>query len=326
MDKVYLAFEKEFGAGKVRRSEPMSTHTTFKLGGIAEVYLQANTTEEIIKAVQLANELKIPVFVLGGGSNIIVSDKGIKGVVIKNNCRRFDIMRVSGRIKNRKIDVDKALVLAESGVLMNQLVRFAIEQGLSGLEYQLGLPGTVGGAIFMNSNFPLEQKYVGDCLYKAKLLTREGVVKEVDKSYFRFGYDKSVLQETNEILLSAIFRFEPMDKKILWERGMEAMEYRNKTQPKGASAGCTFRNISIVDAINIPTPQRITSAGYLIDKAGLKGKRVGDAMISETHANFILNKGNAKAEDVAKLIALIKDGVYKKFGVRLNLEVRNVGF
>ena len=113
---------------------------------------------------------------------------------------------------------------------------------------------------------------------------------------------------------------------MLWKRGMEALEYRGSTQPKGASAGCTFRNISIVDAIRIPTPDRITSAGYLIDKAGLKGRRIGDAMISDLHANFILNMGSAKAEDVVGLVTLMKDEVYKKFGVHLALEVKTVGF
>lgn len=330
MDKSFQELKKVFGENRVKQNEPMKSHTTFKIGGLSQYYLEVDRIADIIEAVGLSNKLKIPVFILGGGSNIIVSDKGVRGLVIKNNCRKFDIMRVSGRMKNYaegwKIDMDKAMVYAESGALMNQLVRFTIEHGFSGLEYQLGLPGTVGGAIFMNSNFPVKQKYVGDALYKARLLTKEGDAKEVDKSYFRFGYDRSILQDTGEILLSAVFQFEPMDKKVLWERGMEALEYRNKTQPKGVSAGCTFRNISIADAINIRTPNNITSAGYLIDKSGLKGKGIGDAVISDVHANFILNKGKATAEDVTRLIDLIKSEVKKKFGVELYLEVKKIGF
>lgn len=326
MDKKLQELEKNLGAGRVRVGEVMSAHTTFKIGGPAQFYFEANTIDDLVNAVKTANKLDLPFFVFGGGSNIIVSDNGIKGLVIKNNCRKFTVSKMSGSVRGKKVGVDKALVAAESGALMNQLVRFTIDQGLQGLEYQLGLPGTVGGAIYMNSNFPKKGAYAGDSLYQAKLITREGEIKEVSNSYFQFGYDKSILQETGEIVLSVVFRFKPADKKILWEKGMEALNYRSLTQPKGASAGCTFRNISVVDAVRIPTPQQITSAGYLVDKAGLKGKRIGDAMISPLHANFILNFGRAHAQDVTSLVKLAKDEVYKKFGVNLQLEVKTVGF
>lgn len=326
MDKTLQQLEKELGTNRIRQNEPMSAHTTFKIGGPAEYYAEVSTVEDLTKAVKVAHTLDLPVSMVGGGSNMIVSDSGIKGLVIKNNCRRFELMSMAGRVKNQKIEVDRSLVYAESGVIMNQLVRFVIENGLGGLEYQLGLPGTLGGGVYMNSNFPRKEVYVGDCLYKARLLTKEGEVKEVDNAYFHFAYDKSILQETGEILLWAVFKLEKMDKDMLWKRGMEALNYRNETQPKGLSAGCTFRNISIADAMRIPTPDRITSAGYLVDKAGLKGKRVGDAMISDLHANFILNLGKAKADDVASLLKLMKDEVYRKFGVHLALEVKTIGF
>lgn len=326
MDKKLQELEKAFGGQRIRQNEPMSSYTTFKIGGPAQYYISVEKTEDLITAVTLARKLDLPVFIFGGGSNIIVADHGIRGLVIKNNCRRFDLMSMGGRIKNQKVDVSGAFIHAESGVIMSQLVRFSIDEGLSGLEYELGLPGTVGGGVYMNSNFPLKNAFVGDALYRARLLTKEGEVKDVDKSYFQFAYDKSILQETGEIVLSVDFSFVPMDKKILWERGMEALNYRTGTQPKGASAGCTFRNISVVDAIAVPTPGRTTSAGYLIDKAGLKGKQIGDAMISDMHANFILNKGNAKAQDVVSLVTLIKEEVYKKFHVQLALEVKTVGF
>lgn len=330
MDKILKELEEVFGVGRVRQNEPMSAHTSFKIGGRAEFYTDISTVDDLIKAVNAARKLEIPVFIFGGGSNIIVSDVGIKGLVIKNNCRRFEVMRVLGKVKRMNgkatIDLDGALVFAESGVIMNQLVRFAIEQGLGGLEYQLGLPGTVGGGVYMNSNFPRIGVYVGDCVFKAKLLTKDGDIKEVDHKYFKFAYDYSILQETGEIVLSVIFKLTPVDKKLLWERGMEALTYRNETQPKGASAGCTFRNITIVDAMRIPTPERITSAGFLVDKAGLKGKRIGDAMISDLHANFILNMGKAKADDVVSLVNLMKDEVFRRFGVKLALEVKTVGF
>lgn len=325
MSDAISKLNQRFGA-RIRQNEPMSLHTTFKIGGPAEFYIDVDKVDDLVIAVNTARELKIPFFVLGGGSNIIVADHGIKGLVIKNNCRRFEVMMLSGRIKNQKMDVNKALVYAEAGAIMNQLVRFTIEQGLGGLEYQLGLPGTVGGGVCMNSNFPKKGVYVGDCVFKAKILDNSGEIKEVDQSYFKFAYDKSILQETGEVLLSVVFKLEPTDTKILWERGTEALNYRSETQPKGASAGCTFRNISIVEAMSIPTPERITSAGYLIDKAGLKGKRIGDAMISDKHANFILNMGNAKAQEVTELVELMKSEAFKKFGAHLEMEVRRVGF
>lgn len=326
MDKKLQELEKVLGKNRIRLDEPMSAHTTFKIGGPAKYYIDVLRIDDLVKAASMAKKLGLSVFIFGGGSNVIVADYGIKGLVIKNNCRRFELMSMSGKIKNQKIDVDKALVYAESGVIMNQLVRFTIDQGLRGLEYQLGLPGTVGGAVYMNSNFPKKDAYVGDSLYRAKLLSSDGTIKEVDNSYFHFAYDKSILQETGEILLSAVFRLTREDKQLLWQKGTEALKYRDTTQPKGASAGCTFRNISIVDAVRIPTPQRITSAGYLIDKAGLKGKRIGGAMISDMHANFILNMGGAKASDVLGLVELIKSEVNKKFGAKLYLEVKTVGF
>lgn len=326
MDKMFEELEKVLGKGRVRQNEPMSAHTTFKIGGPAQFYIAVETIDDLVKAVATARKLNLPIFILGGGSNVIIADGGIKGLVIKNNCRKFEVISMVGKIKSGQVDVDKALLYAESGVIMNQLVRYTIDHGLRGLECQLGLPGTVGAGVFLNSNFPKKSAFVGDCVYKVKLLGKDGTIREEEKSYFRFAYDKSILQETGEIVLSVIFKLIPEDKKVLWEKGMEALSYRSQTQPKGASAGCTFRNIGIVDAIQIPTPGRTTSAGYLIDKAGLKGKRIGDAMISDKHANFILNMGSAKAAEVTTLIELMKSEVLRRFGVHLSLEVWKVGF
>lgn len=315
MDTKLIELQKAAGEKKVRVNEPMSAHTTFKIGGPAEYYVDVDSIDALIALVKIAKEFSIPVFVLGGGSNIIVSEKRIKGVVVKNNCRKFEI-----------IDTKHNLVYADAGVVMGQFVRFCIDQGLSGLEYQLGLPGTIGGAVFMNSNFPKRGAYVSDCVYKATLLARDGKVKEVDNNYFQFAYDYSILQKTSEIVLSVVFKFTPEDKNILLERGNEALRHRLDTQPKGQSAGCTFRNISIVEAKQISTPNATTSAGYLIDKAGLKWKRVGGAMISPLHANFVMNTGGATANDVYSLINLVKKKVSDQFGVQLHLEVREVGF
>lgn len=310
----------------VRANEPLKLHTTLRVGGPAEFYIEVDKLEELVKIINAARKLGIPFFILGGGSNVIISDTGIKGLVIKNNCRKFSVLSMSGKIKDKKVDVDKVLVFAESGVIMNQLVRFTIDQGLKGLEYQLGMPGTVGGAIYMNSNFPKEDSYVGDSLHSARILTESGEVEDVERSYFNFAYDHSDIQKNKEIVLSVIFRLESSEKKLLWENGTKALEHRSLTQPKEPSAGCVFKNITLAQAMSVPTPNRITSAGYLIEKAGLKGKRVGDAMISDKHANFIINKGSANAQDIMSLIKLVQNGIFSKFGVKLDLEVKTVGF
>lgn len=308
----YKELAKIFGEERVRIDEPMSLHTTFKIGGPADYYIAVDTLENLVKAIQTAHRLNLPVTIIGGGSNMVVSDNGIQGLVIKNNCRKINV-------------VDNVHIFAESGVIMNQLIRFAIDKGLGGLEYQLGLPGTVGGAVYMNSNFPKKDTFVGDCVERAKIITREGKVKEVGKEYFNFAYDFSELQNTKEIVLSVVFKLKPMDKDLLNQRANEALFHRTSSQPKGASAGCTFRNIGAHQAVKNENGQDVTSAGYLIDQAGLKGKRIGGAMVSPMHANFIQNVDHAKASDVLALADVIKKQVAEKFGIDLWLEVDVVG-
>lgn len=230
MKKKLKEFQIFFGENRVRFREPLQLHTSSKVSGLAEVYLEVQKIEELIKGVEIAYKLKVPVTVFGSGSYLAIPKEGFKGLIIKNNCRRFEILSLVGKMKNQsgwKIDVDQALVYAEGGVIMNQLTRFVIEHGLAGLEYQLGLPGSVGGAIYLNSCFLPKRISVGDFVHKAKLITKEGVIKEVSKSYLQFDYKKSILSQTREIILSVIFKLSPMDKKILWERGTEALKYRS---------------------------------------------------------------------------------------------------
>ncbi len=328
MDKKRKALEQIVGQNRLRLDEPMKLHTTLKIGGPAQFYIDTEKIDEIIQLVKTCYENDIEVFILGGGSNVVVSDSGFKGLVIKNNCRKFDVMSMTGKMQNKaegwKMDVNNAYVYAEGGTIMNQLVRFTIEQGLSGIEYQLGLPGTVGGGICMNSNWEKASAFVGDCVYRVRLLTHEGEVKEVDSSYFNFGYDKSILQQTKEIVLSVIFKFSPMDKKLLWERGTQALQHRSASQPKETS-GCTFRNTSVEESTQIQVPDKIVSAGHLMGKSGVKDIKVGDAIISGLYMNFIVNLGNASATDVVALVQLAKNEVLKKCGVHLMMNVYGVG-
>ena len=210
--------------------------------------------------------------------------------------------------------------------MMNQLVRFTNDEGLAGLEMHLGLPGTVGGALFMNSKWMHPEGYVGDPLYQATILTPNGEVTDVPQSYFHFGYDASILQQSGDMLIKAVFAFKQTDSASLWEISNKSIAYRRETQPQGVSSpGCTFRNVTKAEALSIPTPGYTTSAGYLIDHAGLKGSPSGPVEISTIHANFLVNKGGGTALDVVKLIRMVQDQVKNKFGVELHEEIVHLG-
>lgn len=319
-------FEKELGRGKLKYNEPLARYTTLKIGGPAEFFFIATTTQDVIKAVNAALKAKSPYFVLGGGSNILVSDKGFSGLVIRNEADSIKIMKRFGKIRNGHTEVKQVLVEVDSGVLVNRLVRFTCDEGLGGLERHLGLPGTVGGALFMNSKWTKPITYIGDVFYQAKVIDREGKLKLVHRDYFDFGYDQSVLQKTHETVLSATFILTAENKKTLWERANASMEYRKSTQPMGvATAGCTFRNIPLSEAMRISTPNNATSAGYLIDQVGLKNFQIGKAKFSDQHANFILNVGGASAQDVKALIDEAKYRVKEKYRVNIEPEIAFLG-
>jgi UDP-N-acetylmuramate dehydrogenase len=223
-------------------------------------------------------------------------------------------------------EATQVFVEAESGVIINKLVRTTVDQGLQGLEMQLGLPGTVGGAVYMNSKWTKPPGYVGDPVYQATILTPEGEVKVVPKSYFQFGYDTSSIQKTGDIVLSVVFLLKQDNKDRLWEIANASIAYRRESQPQGVfTPGCTFQNISEAEAISIPTPGLTTSAGFLVDHAGLKGATVGEAQISPLHANFIVNRGKATAMSVIQLIDRAKEQVKRTFGVDLKEEIVRVG-
>lgn len=324
MTDIYDLLHKKYG-DRVRRDEPLARYTTFKIGGPADVFFEAKETQELVDAVVAARELKTPIFVLGGGTNILIGDKGIRGLVIKNNTSAIAIAGAKGKMTSGA-RVGEVFVEADTGVPMNKLVRFTAEEGLAGLEMQLGLPGTVGGAIYMNSKWTHPEGYVGDVVYQATILTPASEVKAVPKSYFQFAYDTSIIQKTGDIVLSVVFALTPGDKEAIWNIANESIAYRRATQPQGVlSPGCTFQNISKAAAITVPTPNHTTSAGFLVDHAGMKGAVVGNAQISPIHANFIVNTGQAKASDVVQLIETARAKVKAQFGVTLEEEIVRVG-
>ncbi len=258
---------------KIQKNIPLAQYTTFKIGGPAEYFFVAKTTQDLIKAVEFAQEKKLPFFILGGGSNLLVSDEGFTGLVIK--------------IQNSKFKIKNFRIIAEAGIKLSDLVKFSSQAGLTGLEWAIGIPGTIGGAVKCRTGA------FGQSISK--------IVKEIKKK--------------DKIILSVELVLKREDKKKSQQLIKEYLKKRKETQPLDyPSAGCVFKN---------PANQ---FAGQLIEKCGLKGKQIGRAMISPKHANFIINLGQAQAEDVLKLIQLIKKSVNKNFKINLEEEIQFLGF
>jgi UDP-N-acetylmuramate dehydrogenase len=264
----------------IQENIPLKEYTTFKIGGPARYFL---TVSNIAEAIDFAREKKLPYFVLGGGSNLLVGDEGFNGVVIK--------------LENKKIELKKDLVIADAGAKLSSLVDFTVENNLTGLEWAAGIPGTVGGAV--RGNAGAFGHSISENIKEVKTLHQE-------KDY-QFGYRDSIFKHNNDVILSAVFKFNKGADQELID---EYLKTRKEKHPVEPSAGCIFQN---------PKP---LSAGKLIEDCGLKGKRIGDAMISPKQANFIVNLGSARAEDVKKLISLVKKEVKKKFQVELKEEVQ----
>lgn len=304
---------------RVKEQEPLSLHSSIKIGGPAKYYFEALTKEDLIKAVKIARENSISYFILGGGTNVLFPDAGYDGLVIKNKAQNITLQGFKGKIEKGQMNLNEIMLSAESGATINQLVRYTIEEGLEGLEYFLGQPGTVGGAVYNNAHW--KKILIGDFIISAEIFDKENNILEVKKEYFRFGYDQSILHKSKDVALSVKFKLKKGDKDALWQRGNETLAYRKQTQPPFPSLGCTFQNISQADAMRLATPNLTRSAGYLIDSCGLKGTIIGGAQISDKHANFIINIGNATSSDVLLLIKLIKSKVVEKFGVELKEEI-----
>lgn len=312
------------GKERVKLNEPLAKHTYFKLGGPADLFFEALTVQDLHLAVKAAQDFQVPYFVLGGGSNILVTDRGFQGLIIKNKTGQIQLKGFTGSANQGKVDLKEVIVQADSGVPANKLIRYTIEENLQGLEEFLGLPGTVGGAVYNNSHHLGE--LIGDRLVEVVVVDHQGELKKYLQKDLKFEYDYSLLHKTQETILTASFQLKRRDKAKLWEIATAAVKRRAATQPLGApSSGCIFRNISMADAMRIGTPDHLTSAGYLIDKAGLKGTRVGGASVSDVHANFIVNDGTATSQDVLDLVKIIQAQVKEKYGVNLELEIFLLG-
>ena len=301
--------QAELGAGRLQRAFPLGRLTTFRIGGDAEMLVEARNADELVRALRAARALGVPVTLLGGGSNVLVSDAGVPGLVV----------RAHGGTLERVAD---DLLRADAGVSINGLVRYAVQHGLAGLAAWAGTPGSVGGAVFGNAHF--DGRWIAHDLVSVRLFGASGEVSEVGAAQMEFAYDASRLQRTREVLVSAAFRVSPGDPAAERERARQSLAFRKRTQPlQQPSAGCIFKNPEPDDPA-LP-PGMPASAGALIERAGLKGSRIGGASVSPVHANFFVNEGGALASDVARLIDRVGGEVEQRFGVRLREEIVRLG-
>ena len=324
MNDAYRTLKELFG-DRMRTDVFLAPYTTYKIGGPSDLFYEARTKEELIRVIIEAQKLHIPYIVLGGGTNILVSDTGVRGLVVRNMASGIAIKGMKGKVQGTQ-NASIIYLEADAGVPFNRLVRFTLDEGLRGLEMHLGLPGSVGGAVAMNSKWTHLQGFVGDVVYQAEILTPEGDVRTVDAQYFKFSYGKSILPKSKDILLSVVFALKRDSKEAVWKIANESISYRRETQPQGVStAGCVFKNISKAEALVANTPNGTMSAGFLLDKSGCKDMHVGDAFVSPVHANFVVNKGKATSSDMIQLIARMKQKVKETFGVTLKEEIQFVG-
>ena len=281
--------------------EPMKKHTTYGIGGPAELFVLPSDKNDLISIVQLSKKYKQTVTIIGSGSNLLISDNGIKGVVIS----------IKHCLRTINVDIDKIYV--ECGTMLGKIVKESMKHDLKGLENLIGVPGTLGGALMMNAGAWGGE--VSENLESVELLNDKNEIEILSKSDIDFSYRSSSFGN-DIILLSATFKLKKSDKKIIQDNFDLAKSGRKNTQPLNyRSAGSVFKN-----------PSSKHSAGMLIDQSGLKGFSVGDAKISNKHANFFLNTGDAKADDMISLIKQAKDAVKDQFNIQLDLEVRLLGF
>jgi UDP-N-acetylmuramate dehydrogenase len=296
---------------------PLSRYTTSRIGGPADVLIEASSVDDLKQIVIAARKASLPIFILGGGANVLVSDAGVRGLTIVNKARRIEF-----QTDNR--------VSCESGTILPTLARECGARGLGGLEWALGVPGTIGGAVVGNAG--AHGRDIAASLVSASILNERDEVVEWSKEEFEYEYrssrikravssksqvagnkEKYAIRSTQYVILTATFQLMPAARSELEKHANEFTDYRRQTQPTGASIGSMFKN---------PPGDY---AGRLIEAAGLKGKRIGSAEISTLHANFFVNLGDGRASDVFALIHLAHDAVKAKFGVDLELEVELVG-
>ncbi|OPY57706.1 MAG: UDP-N-acetylenolpyruvoylglucosamine reductase [Pelotomaculum sp. PtaU1.Bin035] len=289
-----------FLSGRARTDEPMKKHTSWRIGGPADIFVEPGNRQELRLIVSYARNRGIPLTVIGAGSNLLVSDSGIRGIVVK----------VGDGLARIYIDGD--VVSAEAGAKLGRVAAAAKDAGLGGFEFSAGIPGTIGGAVVMNAG--ANGSSVGVLAQRILILSLEGDFSYKSKKDMNFGYRSSVIQTEPAIVVEVAFACYPREKEMIDKEMAGYLARRKASQPICCpNAGSVFKN---------PPGE---SAGRLIEAAGLKGMRIGDAQISTLHANFIINLGSATARDALKLIDRARDTVYSRFGVELQPEVKFTG-
>ncbi len=322
----------------------LAPYTTFHIGGPADYFLIAKNTQELMDGIKWAEEKNILFFILGSGANILVGDKGFRGLVIKNESSQVTV----------KSSQEVSLLTADSGITIAELITITTEKGLSGLEHFAGIPSTLGGAIWQNLHFlsadRSETVFIGDILETAIIIPNVtslrgtesdeaiskglpleqsslAMTRTVNKDYFKFAYDYSILHDTHDIVLSATLKLKPESREVIKSTINANLKWRAEKHPENAvncSAGSIFKKIPARLASE-SVAGREGGAGRFIQQVGLKGHKIGGAQISEKHANFIINAGNAKASEVLSLINLVKEKVKKELGLDMETEISLVG-
>ncbi|HOJ09647.1 MAG TPA: UDP-N-acetylmuramate dehydrogenase [Clostridiales bacterium] len=288
------------GKENIKFNEPLKYHTSFKIGGPADIFVMPDGISAFVELLKLCKIQNIPYYIIGNGTNLIVRDKGIRGVVIKTGD------------KLGKCSVNNNIIEAESGILLSVLSKIACNYELSGLEFASGIPGTLGGAVIMNAG-----AYGGemrDVVIKTQYLDSEGDIKVLEGQQHLFGYRTSLIQKENGVILKSWLRLKRGEKRLIEEEMQVLKDKREKSQPLDMpSAGSVFKR------------PKGHYTGPLIEQCGLKGYSIGGAQVSNKHCGFIVNTGDAAAEDVIGLIKFVQDTVKKQFGVELETEVKIIG-
>ena len=291
---------KSIVKGNLLENEPMSKHTTYGIGGPAMAYITPKDRFDLSNILKFSTKNEIPVYFVGTGSNLLVADNGIEGIVL------------TPAKSLKQLEIKKNWVVAESGVMLGKLVKECIKHNLTGLESLIGVPGTLGGALVMNAGaFGGE---ISNFLYSVDIMTMSGEINTFSNSDIDFSYRFSSFKK-DEFILLARFKLQTEVPEIINHKKLKASSGRKTNQPlRYRSAGSVFKN------------HKDYAAGYLIDNAGLKGTKIGDAEISTHHANFFINHGNASSSDISALIRIAREAVLKKFDIELELEIQTLGF
>lgn len=309
---------------EIKKNIPLAPLTTFRIGGPAKFFCEPKGEEEILEALNYAKENNLEIFVLGGGSNILVSDQGFDGLVI--------------RMLNTECQIVDTKIECGGGLLLSEVVKLTTQNSLTGLEWAAGIPGTVGGAIRGNAGIPLGS--MADNIESVKIWEIQSAKIEIlEKDKCKFEYRNSIFKENkNLIIISAVLKLEKGNKEEIESKIKEIIENRNKMihpNPKEPSSGSFFKNPKVENPELIASFERDTGqkanegkipAGWLIDEVGLRGKKLGGAQVSEKHANFVVNPGEARAEDIVMLASFVKMKVRDELGVQLSEEIQYVGF